>query len=69
MKHSELKAGMKIKTTDNWADCWKLGDEFIVQETAEGEFFIECHDHGNGPEHGFSGLDDGYDALPEFEEA
>lgn len=72
MKHSELREGMTIRATSDWADtCWKSGDEFTVyMDNGEGHAplpFIKCHDPENGPQHGLDALDDGDDNLPEFE--
>lgn len=72
MKHADLKEGMKIRATCDYADsCWKTGDEFIVHmEIGEGHAplpFIECHDTENGPQHLLDALDEGDGELPEFE--
>lgn len=82
MKYADLKPGMKIRAVGDWADCWKVGDEFVVAEDGSllhrflcflglrrRDFFIRCHDHENGSHHGLDGTSTDDGDLPEFEPA
>lgn len=67
MHITDIKDGMKIRATADWADCWKAGDEFVVKMDENGTPTIQCHDPENGPSHGLDGTCDEDGNLPEFE--
>ena len=51
IKLSELQAGTRIRATDDWSECWKVGDEFELFVNEYGERHINCRDVENGPVH------------------
>lgn len=68
MKLEEFKAGMKVVTTAPWADCWKAGKKFMIEEDHLGVFVICNGPPGEGREHHYlDGMIDkpGQD-IPEF---
>lgn len=68
MKYNDLKPGMKIRATADWADCWKAGDEFEVYDLPNGVHAINCHGV-LGTYHGLDGTATEDGELPEFEPA
>lgn len=56
MRHDDLKAGMKVRATEDAPDdrgscCWKAGDEFTVYERGRDGFYVTCRNHDRDGNH------------------
>ena len=61
MKHADLKEGMRIKAQGDWSDCWKAGEEFVVQRDPGDDshgpmLYVTCHGE-YGPRHELEPVD------------